>query len=129
MEMEPSSVFRLCATRIPSFLSLPTTVSPSFERFLLVEVWTVCYVILGFPYGPVPKRGASAEGRAASVARSCIVCGKRTETGSKVSHSNRKTRRTFLPNLQKMRLKINGSVRRAYVCTKCLKAGKVQRAV
>lgn len=63
------------------------------------------------------------------MARTCIVCGKRTETGNKVSHSNRKARRTFLPNLQKMRLRVNGSVRRAYVCTKCLKAGKVQRAV
>ena len=63
------------------------------------------------------------------MARTCIVCGKRTETGNKVSHSNRKARRTFLPNLQKMRLKVNGSVTRAYVCTKCLKAGKVQRAV
>lgn len=63
------------------------------------------------------------------MARSCIVCGKRTETGNRVSHSNRKTRRTFLPNLQKVRIATNGGVRRVYVCTKCLKAGKVRRAV
>lgn len=63
------------------------------------------------------------------LARRCISCGRRTETGSMVSHSNRKTRRTFRPNLQKMRLNIDGAVRRAYVCTRCLKAGKVQRAV
>lgn len=63
------------------------------------------------------------------MARACIVCEKRTETGNNVSHSNRKTRRVFLPNLQKVRIVVNGSVRRAYVCTKCLKSGKVQRAV
>lgn len=63
------------------------------------------------------------------MARACIVCAKRTETGNNVSHSNRKTRRTFLPNLQKVRVVLNGTVRRAYVCTRCLKAGKVQRAV
>lgn len=63
------------------------------------------------------------------MARQCISCARRTETGSKVSHSNRKTRRTFRPNLQKMRLNVNGVVQRAYVCTRCLKAGKVERAV
>ncbi|MBO8142231.1 MAG: 50S ribosomal protein L28 [Firmicutes bacterium] len=63
------------------------------------------------------------------MARACIVCRKRTETGNNVSHSNRKTRRVFLPNLQKVRVVLNGTVRRAYVCTKCLKSGKVQRAV
>ncbi|HLT58787.1 MAG TPA: 50S ribosomal protein L28 [Limnochordales bacterium] len=63
------------------------------------------------------------------MARACIVCAKRTETGNNVSHSNRKTRRIFLPNLQKVRVVLNGTVRRAYVCTRCLKAGKVQRAV
>lgn len=63
------------------------------------------------------------------MARECIVCEKRTQTGNNVSHSNRKTRRVFLPNLQKVRIVVNGSVRRAYVCTKCLKSGKVQRAV
>ncbi|MFO7265175.1 MAG: 50S ribosomal protein L28 [Limnochordales bacterium] len=63
------------------------------------------------------------------MARVCIVCGKRTETGNLVSHSNRKSRRKFLPNLQKVRIATDGGVRRAYVCTKCLKAGKVRRAV
>lgn len=33
------------------------------------------------------------------MARVCQVTGKRPATGNKVSHSNRKTRRRFLPNL------------------------------
>ncbi len=37
------------------------------------------------------------------MARVCQVTGKRPVTGNKVSHSNIKTRRRFLPNLQKKR--------------------------
>ena len=39
------------------------------------------------------------------------------------------TRRRFNPNLQKVRVLLNGVAKRAYICTKCLKAGKVQKAV
>ena len=39
------------------------------------------------------------------------------------------TKRRFDPNLQKIRIVLDGSPTRAYVCTRCLKAGKVQKAV
>jgi large subunit ribosomal protein L28 len=39
------------------------------------------------------------------------------------------TKRRFEPNLQKVRMILNGSPKRAYVCTRCLKAGKVVKAV
>jgi large subunit ribosomal protein L28 len=39
------------------------------------------------------------------------------------------TKRRFEPNLQKVRLMLNGSPTRAYVCTRCLKAGKVVKAI
>jgi large subunit ribosomal protein L28 len=39
------------------------------------------------------------------------------------------TKRRFEPNLQKVRLILNGSPSRAYVCTRCLKAGKVTKAI
>jgi large subunit ribosomal protein L28 len=38
------------------------------------------------------------------MARVCQVTGKRTVTGNKVSHSNIKTKRRFLPNLHSKRL-------------------------
>lgn len=64
------------------------------------------------------------------MARACAVCGKGTVTGHHVSHSNVKTNRRWLPNLQKIRVLVGGvTPRRVYVCTKCLKAGKVVRAV
>jgi large subunit ribosomal protein L28 len=37
------------------------------------------------------------------MSRICDLTGKRPVTGNKVSHSNRKTRRWFVPNIQKKR--------------------------
>jgi large subunit ribosomal protein L28 len=39
------------------------------------------------------------------------------------------TKRRFEPNLQQIRIMLNGSPTRAYVCTRCLKAGRVVKAV
>ncbi len=38
------------------------------------------------------------------------------------------TNRRFDPNLQRIRIEDGGSTRRVYVCTRCLKAGKVTKA-
>ena len=62
------------------------------------------------------------------MARRCAVCGKEPRTGNSVSHSHHKTKRRFNPNLQHVRIVINGVRRRAMVCTACLKSGKVTRA-
>ncbi len=62
------------------------------------------------------------------MARRCAVCGKEPVTGNRVSHSHHKTKRRFLPNLQRVRVLLDGSPKRALVCTACLKAGKVKRA-
>jgi len=59
----------------------------------------------------------------------CIICDKHTQTGNNVSHSERKTKRKWRPNLQKIRVMIGQRPVRAYVCTRCIKSGKVQRAV
>jgi large subunit ribosomal protein L28 len=39
------------------------------------------------------------------------------------------TKRRFNPNLQRIRVLVNGTAKRAYVCTRCLKAGKIQKAI
>jgi large subunit ribosomal protein L28 len=46
-----------------------------------------------------------------------------------VSHSNRKTHRLWAPNVQRGRVEIDGQVKRMNVCTRCLRSGKVQRAL
>lgn len=59
----------------------------------------------------------------------CEVCGKRPTFGHNVSHSHRVTNRMFRPNVQKITIKDNkGRIRKARVCTSCMKAGKVERA-
>lgn len=59
----------------------------------------------------------------------CSVCGKRPVAGRNISHSHRVTNRVFRPNIQRVTIKEpNGHVHKANVCTKCLKAGKVERA-
>lgn len=63
------------------------------------------------------------------MARRCVVCNKGTASGNLRSHALNKNRRTWKPNLQKARILINGSPKRAYVCTRCLKSGKVERSV
>ena len=60
----------------------------------------------------------------------CHVCAKGPSFGHSRSHSMVATKRRFNPNLQKVRIvDARGAQRRAYVCTRCLKAGKVTKAV
>ncbi|HBF44412.1 MAG TPA: 50S ribosomal protein L28 [Clostridiales bacterium] len=59
----------------------------------------------------------------------CAICGKGKLSGNKVSHSNRKTPRLYNANVQKVKV-VNekGVITSEYVCTRCLKGDKVQRA-
>jgi large subunit ribosomal protein L28 len=58
----------------------------------------------------------------------CFVCGKGVAHGNNVSHANNRTRRVWRPNLQVARVVVNGEIKKVKVCTRCLAAGKVQRA-
>src|SRR5207342_47926 len=70
--------------------------------------------------------GATLPGR---MSRVCAICGKKPSSGNNRSHSMVATKRRFNPNLQRVRLVLDGKPTRDYVCTRCLKAGKVQKAV
>jgi len=61
------------------------------------------------------------------VARRCDICNKGVTTGNNVSHSNRHTRRTWSPNLQTVRVMVNGQRRKLRVCTRCIRSGRVSR--
>jgi large subunit ribosomal protein L28 len=62
------------------------------------------------------------------VASVCDVCSKGPGFGMSVSHSHRRTRRRFNPNIQPVRaLVAPGTRKKINVCTSCLKAGKVTR--
>ncbi len=64
------------------------------------------------------------------MARVCEICGKKTIFGRNVSHAHNVTPRRYLPNLQKVRVVIEGGgTRRARVCTRCLRSRAVVKAV
>jgi len=62
------------------------------------------------------------------MARVCEVCGKGPMVGHNVSHSHRRTKRRWLPNLQRVKALLGKRPVTLRVCAKCLKAGKVTRA-
>ena len=69
---------------------------------------------------------ATLRGRMSKV---CHSCGRGPAFGQSRSHSMRATKRRFDPNLQKVRIFVGTAPKRVYVCTRCLKAGKVTKAV
>lgn len=75
------------------------------------------------------------------MSRVCAICGKRPVAGRTIARrglAKKKggvgkkitgiTKRRFLPNVQTVRVILNGSTRRIKVCTACIKAGKVKKA-
>lgn len=63
------------------------------------------------------------------MAKSCAICGKGRTFGNKVSHAKNHSRRSWEPNLRSVKAKVNGGAKRINVCTRCLRSGKVERAV
>lgn len=63
------------------------------------------------------------------MARVCEVCGKKPMTGHHVSHAHNRVPRRFLPNLQTVRIQTEtGGIKKAKVCTNCIKSGKIRKA-
>ena len=63
------------------------------------------------------------------MANVCEFCAKGELSGNNVSHSHLKTKRSWKPNIQRVRAVVDGEVKRVNVCTRCLRSGKVQRAL
>lgn len=58
----------------------------------------------------------------------CEVCGKGLTFGIKVSHSHRRSNRTWKPNIRKVKAIVNGSKKTVNVCSRCLRSNLVTRA-
>ena len=63
------------------------------------------------------------------MSRKCDYCDKGVVAGVSYSHSHRQSKRTWAPNLKKIRAVVNGTPKRGMVCTRCLRSGKVERAM
>ncbi|MFP4522713.1 MAG: 50S ribosomal protein L28 [Fibrobacterota bacterium] len=59
----------------------------------------------------------------------CDICGKRPVVGNTISHAHNVSKRRFLPNIQNVNAVVDGKKQKIKVCTKCIKAGKVQKSV
>jgi len=59
----------------------------------------------------------------------CQICGKQGTSGNRVSHSNRKTRRRWKVNLQRVAVEFKGTRQRMLICTRCLRSGKVRKVL
>jgi large subunit ribosomal protein L28 len=63
------------------------------------------------------------------MSRTCDICGKHTITGNKVSHANNRTRRTWKPNLHKIKTEIQGSTVTLKICARCLRSDYITKKV
>ena len=63
-----------------------------------------------------------------AVMAKCAICEKGAHFGNNVSHSHRKTPKMWKSNVKSVRVKTEGGSKRMYVCTSCLKSGRVERA-
>lgn len=74
--------------------------------------------------------------------RKCEVCGKAPLQGNQVTTRGKAkylggvgtkvtgiSRRTFQPNLQRIKISVGGGNRRVRVCTQCIRSGKIRKAV
>lgn len=75
------------------------------------------------------------------MAKSCVICGKTSIAGRKYKRRGMAVRkggagqkivgkspRRFFPNLQNIRILLEGRTQKASVCTKCIKGGKITKA-
>ena len=61
------------------------------------------------------------------VAAVCDLCGKGPGFGMSVSHSHRRTRRRWNPNIQRVHALVGRRAKTLNACTACIKAGRVVR--
>ncbi len=59
----------------------------------------------------------------------CSVCGKGVTFGHNVSHSVRRTNRAWKPNIRKVKAVVDGTPKTVSVCSRCLRSGKITRAI
>jgi large subunit ribosomal protein L28 len=59
----------------------------------------------------------------------CYICSKETKFGNNVSHSIRRTRRVWKPNVKRVKAIVDGTPKTIYACTTCLRSNKVKRSI
>jgi large subunit ribosomal protein L28 len=84
--------------------------------------WPCSAIIYKLSFSKHKQGGASAMAK-------CQFCDKDVAFGIQVSHSHRRSNRTWKPNVKRVKAIVDGTPKHVYVCTRCLRSGKVTRAV
>lgn len=111
---------------IKSYLHIPNKSSIFLKFFLHIVsffvricVLQICEVVSG--------RSLIGIKEVLTVAK-CSICEKSVHFGNNVSHSHRRSNRIWKSNIKSVKAIVDGSPKKIYVCTNCLKSGKVVRA-
>ena len=59
----------------------------------------------------------------------CEVCGKGPVFGQSLSHSHKASKKKWSPNLQRFKVETDSGVKRIWVCTRCVRSGKIKKAI
>ena len=62
------------------------------------------------------------------MAKRCDICGKGPAVGRNISHAHNVTRRRFEANIQRVKVVIDGGVKRIRVCTRCIRSNRIVKA-
>ncbi len=63
------------------------------------------------------------------MAKRCEICGKQKVFGNSITFSHKAINRSWSPNIRRVKAVVNGTTKRIHVCTRCLRSGKVERAI
>jgi large subunit ribosomal protein L28 len=78
---------------------------------------------------PLFLRAAYGDKEVSEMSKVCDVCKKGKVFGKSVSHSHKTSNRSWEPNLRKVKAIVDGVPKTIRVCSRCLRSGKVQRAL
>jgi len=63
------------------------------------------------------------------MSRQCEICGKTPLKAAKLTFSHKQNVHRQAPNLQSVKVNLKGTIKRIKICTSCLKANKVEKAI
>ena len=88
-----------------------------------------CFLDINTPAEELPPPVDYKPARRFKRMAKCEFCDKGVVFGIQVSHSHRRSNRPWKPNVKRVKAIVNGTPKHVYVCTHCLRSGKVTRAV
>ena len=74
------------------------------------------------------QKAVTKKRQGGAIMAKCAICEKAAHFGNNVSHSHRRSNKMWKSNVKSVKVKVDGVPQKMYVCTSCLRSGKVERA-